>query len=132
MDANVEHARELAELSMRQEVSEALKTLDALESLLSENPEETEVAVWLAKSLRNLCGRVSGVQAQQFYAGLERLGTMYWESKAVVEEQAKGIILLCAGLDEMSAFVYKARLQGLLTLYPDMADMIEEFQANAD
>ena len=130
-EENVVRAKEMADLSIKQEVEESIQTLAALQNLFDENPSE-EVAVELARGLRWLCGRASAVQGQVAYGGLQRLGMMYVESRPVLEEQAKGIINLCAKLDEISAFVYKAQLQGVLFACPELADVIENYQPNGD
>ena len=130
-EENVVRAKEMADLSIKQEVEESIQTLTALQNLFDENPSE-EVAVELARGLRWLCGRASAVQAQVAYGGLQRLGMMYVESRPVLEEQVKGILNLCAKLDETSAFVYKAQLQGVLFACPELADVIENYQPNGD
>ena len=130
-EENVVRAKEMADLSIKQEVEESIQTLAALQSLFDENPSE-EVAVELARGLRWLCGRASAVQGQVAYGGLQSLGMMYVESRSVLEEQAKGILNLCAKLDETSALVYKAQLQGVLFACPELADVIENYQPNGD
>ena len=132
MEANAEHAKDLADLSMEQEVEEAVKTLETLQNLLAESPNE-EAAVQLARGLRSLCGRAPEVQAKQAaYAGLERLGAEYGESQPVREELAKGLALLIDNLDEMSGMVYKARLQGLMWGYPELEKVIAAFRETGD
>ncbi len=129
MDEKMEHAKQLADLSMKQDVEESQKTLEALRDFLSENPEEEEAAVWLARGLRSLCGRAPEIQAKQAaYAGLERLMAEYGESQGIREEVAKGLALLIANLDEMNGMVYKARLQGLMWGYPDLEKVIQNLE----
>lgn len=130
-EENVIRAKELADLSIKQEAEESIRTLTELQNLFDENPSE-EVAVELARGLRWLCGRAPVAQAQAAYGGLQSLGMMYVESRPVLEEQAKGILNLCARLDETSAFVYKAQLQGVLFACPELADVIENYQPNGD
>ena len=118
-------------MSIKQEVDASIRTLAELQNLFDENPSE-EVAVELARGLRWLCGRVPIVQAQEAYGGLQRLGMIYIQSRLVLEEQAKGILNLCARLDEISAIVYKAQLQGVLFACPELSSVIENYQPNGD
>ena len=131
MDENIVCPKEMVDLSIKQEVEESIRTLTALQNLFDENPSE-EVAVELARGLRWLCGRAPVVQGQAAYGGLQRLGMIYMQSRPVLEEQAKGILNLCARLDEASAFVYKAQLQGVLFACPELAGVIENYQPNGD
>ncbi len=130
-EENVVRAKEMADLSIKQEVEESIQTLAALQSLFDENPSE-EVAVELARGLRWLCGRASAVQGQVAYGGLQSLGMMYVESRSVLEEQAKCILNLCAKVDETSALMYRAQLQGVRFACPELADVIENYQPNGD
>lgn len=125
MNTEIEQAKQLADLSMTQDVEESLKTLETLQDLLAENPEE-ENAVQLARGLRSLCGRAPEIQVKQTaYAGLERLMAEYGESQGIREEVAKGLALLVANLDEMNGMVYNARLQGLIFGYPELEKVIQ-------
>ena len=128
---NVLRAKEMADLSIKQEVEESIKTLTALQNLFDENPSE-EVAVELARGLRWLCGRAPVVQAQAAYGGLQYLGMVYMQSRPVLEEQAKGILNLCARLDDTMALVYKAQLQGVLFACPELAEVIENYHPNEE
>ena len=97
MDENIVCPKEMVDLSIKQEVEESIRTLAELQNLFDENPSE-EVAIELARGLRWLCGRAPVVQAQAAYGGLQRLGMIYMQSRPVLEEQAKGILNLCARL----------------------------------
>ena len=131
MDEHIVCPKEMVDLSIKQEVEESIRTLAELQNLFDENPSE-EVAVELARGLRWLCGRAPVAQAQAAYGGLQRLGMIYMQSRPVLEEQAKGILNLCARLDETSAIVYKAQLQGVLFACPELAGVIENYQPNGD
>ena len=128
---NAVRAKEMADLSITQEVGEAIQTLAALQSMFDEDPSE-EVAVELARGLRWLCGRAPAAQGMAAYGGLQQLGMMYVESRPVLEEQAKGILNLCAKLDDTMALVYKAQLQGVLFACPELAVVIENYHPNEE
>ncbi|MDE7354477.1 MAG: hypothetical protein K2O06_15710 [Acetatifactor sp.] len=117
------HAGEPVDLRMEQEEPKALKTVEELKRRLSEKPNDVETAIQVAKDLSSLCGN-PGIEAQQAVAALGYLQAEYGEVEEVLEELARGLALLIACTDEMTGFVYKGWLQGLLAGYPKLADVV--------
>ena len=125
MNVKVKKVKRPVDTSIQQDF---VKAQERLQNLISGEPNE-EAAICLAQELRSLCGQAPGIQEKQTaYAGLEQLWAQYGETHAVLEELAKGIVLLCAGMDEMYSAIYKPRLQGLMWGYPELEKVITEFQ----
>ena len=110
-------------MDMEQKETETLKTVEALQKRLSENPNDVETAIEVARDISSLCGKTC-VEAQQAVAALGYLQAEYGEAEEVLKELARGLALFIASTDEMTGFVYKGWLQGLLAGYPQLADVI--------
>ncbi len=111
------------DVAMDAERSRPPKTVESLQSLLSANPNDKEIAVQVARDLSSLCGK-PGIEAQQAVAALGNLQAQYGEDEDVLKELARGLALLIAATDEMTGFVYKGWLQGLVWGYPQLADVV--------
>ena len=62
---------------------------------------------------------------------LEYLSTDY-PDEDVTKELAKGWILLSHAVDELSAVMVNARLDGLVMLNPGLADVVEAFKTEVN
>ena len=117
------HREEFDDSDLIQEELKTPKAVEALQRRLSENPNNAEIAIEVARDLSGLCGN-PGIEAQQAVAALGYLQAEYGETEEVLKELARGLALFIASNDEMTGFVYKGWLQGLLAGYPQLADEI--------
>ncbi len=112
------------------EQQEAVRDVEKLQSLLLNHPDDTGRAVEFARGLRGLCG-IPGALCWQASAMLEYLSGDY-PDEDVMKELARGWVLLSRVVDEMSAVMVNARLDGLVLLNPYLADVVQGFKGELD
>ena len=117
-------------MDLNQEQLEAVREVEKLQSIFLAHPDDTGMAVEFAVGLRGLCG-IPGALGWQASAMLEYLSADY-PGEDVTKELAKGWILLSRVVDEMSAIMVNARLDGLVMLNPYLADVVKVFKSELD
>ena len=124
------YAGSFAVQDLNQEQQEAVETVQQLQNFFLKHPEDTEAEAAFARGLSGLCG-IPGALGWQASAMLEYLLADYPEED-VRKELAKGWILLSRVVDEMSAVMINARLEGLIMLNPDLADVVKVYKGELD